>query len=122
MKKLIIPTIKLIPLILSLVVLMDYVFGYFYPNIDLYVLDHVFGIDLITILLLFILSYTYKFCAYHQAFIWYLLVNRVLCCIDTIFNLPLSNEQIFALYMSISGFFLFLILYLHQKYVTRKNR
>ena len=122
MKSLVTIAVKLLPLILSLALFLDCIIGFFFPDFDLPLLDHFLSADFLSILLLFILSYTYKFCAYHQAFIWYLLVNRVLCCIDTIFNLPLSNEQIFALYMFISGFFLFLILYLHQKYGTRKNR
>jgi hypothetical protein len=117
--------VRVLPMITSLAILLNIIFscncnGEICSIIPT-VLSNIFGISFIGILTLFILSRTYKFCAYHRMFIWYIFVNHVLMIYDCIFVIPLKYNNLIVMYLIIAGIFLFIILYLYRKYGDRKT-
>lgn len=60
-------------------------------------------------------SYLFGFCTYHRMFLWYILVNDVICITDYEFGLPISEWNLFALHIIVAGIFMFLVLYFRLK-------
>lgn len=102
--------IKVIPMIMSLICLINTILSYFY--IDLEFLGYIGSASLLIIIFLYLSSYVFGFCAYHRMFIHYIMVNTVLNTYDYYIGIPLTNKGIFLVYMSITGVTLFTILYL----------
>ena len=106
--------IKVIPMIISLVFLLNTILSYFYIEVPL--LSYIGGISLLPLLFLYISSYVFRFCLYHRLFLHYISLNWILNIIDYYWGIPISDKGLFLLYMVITGVFLFFILYLHQKH------
>ena len=107
--------IKVIPMVLSGIAVLNTVLSYLY--IDVPLLSYLGGVSVLTIIFLYISSYVFKFCAYHRMFIHYITVNWVLNIYDYYIGIPLSNKGLFLLYMIITGITLFIILYLRIKWM-----
>lgn len=69
---------------------------------------------------LYIASYAFHFCEYHRMFLHYFVINLALNTWDYYWGIPVSDKGLFLLYMSITGIFLFVILYLYLK--SRKKK
>ena len=54
--------LKILPILLAFITLLNSILSYF--NIDLVILSYIGGVSLITILFIYITSYTFKFCEY----------------------------------------------------------
>ena len=111
--KIVIEVIKVLPMILSLNQVIIYTFnycGYYVPG-----LSFLGGISLLTILFLYLVSYVFKFCAYHRMFLHYLVTTNVISVYDYTVGINLSNINMCLLGLILSGIFLFIILYLHVK-------
>lgn len=115
--KLFIGYLKILPMLVAGVYLMNTVLSYF--DIDWPILSYIAQF----ILWLFVMaaSYRLRFCEYHRMFLWYILVNNIICYIDSRWPLPISNWDYFILHIIIAGIFLFLVLYFHQKCRKHKN-
>lgn len=113
--------IKVIPMILSGIALLNTVLSYLF--IDVPLLSYLGGVSVLTITFLYTSSYVFRFCAYHRMFIHYISINWILNIIDYYVGIPLSNKGLFMLYMIITGIALFLILWLkfHQEENTKDN-
>lgn len=105
--------IKVIPMVLSGIALLNTILSYFY--IDVPLLSYLGGVSVLTIAFLYLSSYVFKFCAYHRMFIHYITLNWVLNIIDYYIGIPLNNKELFMMYMIITGIFLFIVLYLKFK-------
>lgn len=107
MYKLVLYSLKVIPMILSGIVLANTILFYFGIDVPLF--------SMITtslfVTFIYITSYAFKFCKYHRMFIHYFTINLILNYIDYNFGLPLNDNHLFLMYMIITGICLFLILY-----------
>ena len=65
--------LKILPMLLAFITLLNSILSYF--NIDLVILSYIGRISLITILFIYISSYTFKFCEYHRIFLHYIVVT-----------------------------------------------
>ena len=109
--------LKVIPMVMAGLFLLNTILSYF--DIDYSIISYLTGIGLIPWLFIMLSSYTLRFCEYHRMFLWYLLVNNVVCWIDENYGLPVSDRGYLILHFIIAGLFLFLVLYCHQK--CRRN-
>jgi len=109
--KLFIGYLKILPMLVAGVYLLNTVLSYF--DIDWPILSYIAQF----ILWLFVMKTSYRlhFCEYHRMFLWYILANNIICYIDSRWPLPISNWNYFILHIIIAGIFLFLVLYFHQK-------
>lgn len=111
--KILILLIKVIPMILSLLAVLNTVLSYFY--IDLPLLSYIGGVSVLSLTFFYISSYVFRFCEYHRMFLHYITLNWILNIIDYYWGIPVSDKGLFLIYMAITGIFLFIILYLYLK-------
>lgn len=116
--KLFLGFLKVIPMIMAGLFLLNTVLSYF--DIDYSIISYLAGIGLIPWLFIMLASYTLKFCEHHRMFLWYILVNNIVCWIDANYGLPVSDRGYLILHFILAGFFLFLVLYFHQKCRKKK--
>ena len=67
--------LKILLMLLAFITLLNSILSYF--NIDLVILSYIGGVSLITILFIYITSYTFKFCEYHRIFLHYIVVIMI---------------------------------------------
>ena len=106
-------TLKIIPMLLAAICLLNTLLSY--CDIDIPLLSYLGGISLFPLIFLYLASYAFKFCEYHRLFLHYVSVNWVLNIIDYYWGIPVSNKDLFLMYMVITGIFIGLLLYLHLK-------
>lgn len=106
-------TIKIIPMIISVIYLLNTILSYCY--IDLPILSWIGGLSLLPWLFLYLSSFVFRFCIYHRMFLYYIAVCNILSYIDYTWILPISDRGLFLLNIIIAGIFLFVILYLKLK-------
>lgn len=113
--KVTIGSLKIIPMLLAAITLLNQVLSFFY--IDWEILSYIGGISLLPMAFLYLASYCFKFCSYHRMFLHYIVVCNVLTAYDYYVGIPISGVALLLINLIIAGVFLFIILYLHQKHV-----
>ena len=111
--KVLILLIKIIPMVLALLAVLNTTLSYFY--IDLPILSYIGGVSVLSLVFFYISSYVFKFCADHRMFLHYITLNWLLNIIDYYWGIPVNDKGLFLIYMIITGVFLFIILYLYLK-------
>lgn len=107
--KLSLALIKYMPMILAACDMLNTLFWLF--KINCFYLSYIGGISFLTIVLLYLLSYTFKFCFHHRIFIHYLVLNNILSIFDyyNIISIPI------IIYLLLIGVTCFIFLYCHVK-------
>ena len=86
--------IKIIPIIIAFIYLLNTILSYFY--IDLPILSYtVMGL---LVMFLYISSYVFKFCSWHRVCLLYIIINLVLNILDLYIEVNLSDRDMFILY------------------------
>ena len=106
-------SVKVIPMVVSGIYLMNTVLSYF--NIDLELFSYV--VQFLFIGQMYATSFAFKFCAWHRMFIHYILIIFILNIIDYHIGFPLSDKEILTLYIIIATVCMFLALYLKIKWM-----
>ena len=110
--------IKAIPMCIAFVYLLNTLISYF--DIDLPILSTIGGTSILTLLLLYVLSITFKFCLYHRIFLHYILIENIITYIDYYTKGTLcTDRELLVLHSIIAGICLFVILIL--KFKCKKN-
>lgn len=105
--------LKVLPMLLALVSLVNSILSYF--RIDLPILSYIGGISIISMSFLYLSSYVFRFCAYHRMFLHYVVVTWVINIVDYYIGIPVSDLTYLCLQMIVAGIALFFILYLYVK-------
>lgn len=105
--------LKLIPMVIAACCLLNTFLSYL--NIETEILSYLSGIGLLPTLFLYLSSIVFKFCIYHRLFIYYIIVNNIICYIDYKYSIPISDKDYLNLHIFIVGIFLFIILYIKFK-------
>ena len=113
--KVTIGSLKIIPMLLAAITLLNQVLSFFY--IDWEIPSYIGGISLLPMAFLYLASYCFRFCSYHRMFLHYIVVCNVLTAYDYYVGIPISGVALLLINLIIAGVFLFIILYLHQKHV-----
>lgn len=113
--KVTIGSLKIIPMLLAAITLLNQVLSFFY--IDWEILSYIGGISLLPMAFLYLASYCFRFCSYHRMFLHYIVVCNILTAYDYYVGIPISGVVLLLINLIIAGAFLFIILYLHQKHV-----
>lgn len=85
-------------------------------EVDVTWLSYLCGMSLIPLLFMYLVSYAFKFCAYHRMFLHYIVVNDAINYVDYYIGIPLQYHELLRLHFIIAGIFLLLIIYYHQKW------
>ena len=120
--KVVLYLIKTIPIITSALFLLNTVLSY--VGIDLEILGHICGVSVFSIAFFYLTSLAFRFCIYHRMFIHYLTLNWALNLYDYYIGLPLSDRNLFIMYLVITGIFLFIILYeyCHKRSICKNSK
>ena len=105
--------LKILPMLLAFITLLNSILSYF--NIDLVILSYIGGVSLITILFIYVASYTFKFCEYHRMFLHYIVVTWIINIINLYIGIPINDLEYLCLQMIVSLISLFIILYFYLK-------
>ena len=109
-------TLKIIPMLLAIC---DIVNTLLYMwDINAEVLSYFGGVSFLTLVFLYLASYVFKFCEYHRLPLHYIVVTNIISIIDYNFSIGLAP----AIYLTIAGIFIVLLVYLHQRNGKRVNR
>lgn len=111
--KVIVIVLKILPILLAFITLLNSILSYF--NIDLVILSYIGGVSLITILFIYVASYTFRFCEYHRIFLHYIVVTWIINIIDLYIGIPINDLEYLCLQMIVAGISLFIILYFYLK-------
>lgn len=105
--------LKILPMLLAFIILLNSILSYF--NIDLVILSYIGGVSLITMLFIYVASYTFRFCEYHRIFLHYILVTWIINIIDLYIGIPINDLEYLCLQIIVAGISLFIILYFYLK-------
>ena len=105
--------LKIIPFVLATVYLVNTTLSYF--KIDIPFLSYLGGISILPLLFLYLSSYAFKFCLYHRLPLHYITINLVLNITDEYIGIPLSNRNLYVIYVIIIFIFIVLLVYEHCK-------
>ena len=116
--KIVLYSVKVIPIIVSGIYLLNTVLSYF--NIDLELFSYL--VQFLFIGQMYATSFAFKFCAWHRMFIHYILIILILNIIDYHIGIPLSDNGMITLYIIIATVCMFLALYLKIKWTKISRR
>lgn len=116
--------LKIMPMLLALVSLINSILSYF--RLDLCFLSYIGGVSFITIIFLYLSSYVFKFCSYHRVFLHYIVITWIINLTDYYVGIPMTNLGYLCLQMVVAGIALFIILYLyvrnHKKAIIKNSK
>lgn len=118
--KVLIITLKYIPMVISFMYMINTILSYFY--IDLPVLSNIAGISLLPWLFMYLSSVVFRFCLYHKMFLYYILITDLINITDYYIGIPIGNLELLMLHSFITGISLFIILYLYAKSNRKTSR
>lgn len=100
---------KVTPMLLALFHLINTTLSYFY--IDCVFLNYLASISIISTAYLYITSYALKLCEYYRLYLHYCVTINILNIIDYYIGLPISDIEIYLLFVIITIIFMFLLIY-----------
>lgn len=103
---------KIIPMLLTLCCVINT--GLMIVGIDAPVFTFLGGTSVFVILLLYLISFTFRFCIYHRMFLHYIVLNNTLCALDLYNVIRVNDLTYIMLHIVLLGLTLFLILYFYQ--------
>lgn len=115
--KIFIIIIKYVPNILALLKIIGLVLSYF--NISSFFLTCFGGTSMILILILYLISFIFRFCGLYRLSLNYITIITIITIIDYYIGIPIDNNAIYLIYESITGVFISLWVWIFYK--NRKN-
>lgn len=110
--------IKVIPVLLALTSALNTLMSYLY--IDIPLLSYLGGVSVLPLLFLYLSSYAFHFCEYHRMFLHYVTINWILNIWDYYIGIPVSDKELYMIYLLITCVFMLVILYCHLKRLKKK--
>lgn len=102
--KLFLAIIKIIPNILAIMKIITLLFNYF--QIKSLILTCFSGTSIIFLIILYLISFIFKFCGTHRLSLNYVSLITLLTIIDYYIGIPLTTINLYRFYISITGVFI----------------
>lgn len=118
--KLTILYLKYITVFIALIDLIHTIFSFF--NISVFELQIVCGVSIVTVIFLYLTSYTFGFCKYHRIPIHYVVISNIISCIDYYIGIPATDRQLLCVYLIIFGIFSIWYVIDYKKSTCRNHR
>lgn len=99
--------LKIIPMLLALCSFLNTTLFYF--GIDLFILSYLGGVSFLTLSFLYLSSYVFHFCMHHRMYLHYITIVNITSYIDMEYGIPVSDFELYVIYLSIALIFLVLI-------------
>lgn len=111
--------LKILPVIMALFCLVNTILSY--CEIDLPILSYLGGVSILSLIFLYISSYTFRFCEYHRISLHYIVVTNTISAIDYNYNIPIDDRAMLSVYIILFGISIMSIIYLHVKVNKRST-
>ena len=122
MKKIFLLFVKYLPVIQMAGFLFNNTMYYFNDTYTLaYILDFVLGNSIAYSILMYIVSYVFKFCNWYRLMVTANLVNTTIAAYDANFKLPVEDATLLSIYFSIASIAVIIATYIHVKYDKHTN-
>ena len=105
--------IKVIPMVMTFICLVNTVTSYF--DIELPILAYIASNSILTIVFFYISSYVFRFCMFHRMFIHYNTLMWLLNIYDMYIGVPVNDRGLLSIYLIITAVFMFIILHIYVK-------
>ena len=105
--------IKVIPMVMTFICLVNTVTSYF--DIELPILAYIASNSILTIVFFYISSYVFRFCMFHRMFIHYNTLMWLLNIYDMYIGIPVNDRGLLSIYLIITVVFMFIILHIYVK-------
>lgn len=105
--------IKVIPMVMAFICLVNTVTSYF--DIELPILAYLASNSVLTIVFFYISSYVFRFCMFHRMFIHYNTLMWLLNIYDMYIGIPVNDRGLLSIYLIITTVFMFIILHIYVK-------
>lgn len=109
--------IKYTPMLLAMTKLSSLITNYL--NLRVFALTCIGGTSIIFLVLMYIVSYMFKFCLTHRLPLHYTTLISCLTIVDYYIGLPLKANTLYHMYVIITG--VFILLWIIVWFVNRKN-
>lgn len=109
--------LKYTPIVLMLLFIIGFIFSIL--NISMFVITCIGGTSLITLGILYMLSYIFKFCYLFRLPLHYITITNTISIVNVIFELSLSTLFMFKLYLLFAG--IVLVWYIYMVYKNRNK-
>lgn len=109
--KLALIVLKVLPMLLAFLSMLSTYMDY--RDIDTTIISYL--VMVILILFLYLVSYVFRFCAYHRMFLHYFVGINSLSVYDTYIGIPYDDYELMQIYTLFTGVCLFITLYLYVK-------
>ncbi len=113
--KLVLKYIKVIPMLIALCDVLNTITCFL--GFDIEIFSFIGGISFLTLAFLYLISYVFKFCAYHRMFLHYILLNNIIGTLEYTVGIPISTQAFIMLWSMITGIFIFLVLAYYKREV-----
>ena len=110
--KLLLYSVKTIPLIIALSYIIDDIL--MYCGIDSVFINYFSGISFLTLAFLYLTSYALKFCPYHRIPLHYMIVCNIISLYDYYIGFPINDINVLGL--QVGTFMLFTLLYIYLRF------
>jgi hypothetical protein len=115
--KIFLALVKYIPITIALIFTIHQILMYL--KILNPMLMYIGGTSFVFIVLLYILSFVFRFCSLYRIHLHYVTVGNTIGVLDTFLKFPISNLSMFRLYFILFG--IMLIIYIWLMYKNRNN-
>lgn len=115
--KIFLSIIKFVPNILALIQIINLILCYF--GIPSFLLTCLGGTSIILLIILYLISFIFKFCGLYRLSLNYTTLVTLLTIIDYYIGIPIDNTLLYELYGAITGVFISLWVWIFYK--NRKN-
>lgn len=111
--KILLCLIKYIPMMFAFMALLTLITSYL--GYETPIMSYIGGVSIITLILLYMLSYVFRFCNYHRIFIHYVAINYFLNLYDYHIGFPIEDKPMFMIYLMLAIIIGIIALYLKFK-------
>ena len=111
--KCVLVSLKVIPMLLALLDIINTSFGFL--GIECHWISYFGGVSFLTLGFLYLASYVFRFCRYHRMFLHYVLLTNTISVIDFEYGIPVTDYTLLCVHVALLGVFLFLVLYFYRK-------
>lgn len=116
--KIFLAAVKFTPITLIILQLIGTILNYF--GITSLILNCVGGTSIIFIILLYLISYVFKFCYLYRIPLNYMTIIIVIKLSDAFINLSINSITLYRIYAIITG--LFIVTFIYYMYKNRKSK
>lgn len=111
--KLLITLLKYTPFVLLLNDILHTLLSYL--NYNIYIFNYIGGVSLIFIVILYILSYVFRFCSIFRFPLYYITITNIISLYDMYYTIPLSDLNLIRMYFILFGMTIIGIIYFKVK-------